>query len=220
MKEVVKTIEKQARETHKDATTCFYDMMDFFIETFLVGNLVRHKFDYGQVFRERMVNPYFPCLMRWLTLTADGIGQHGSYDFFGSLYEQLFQVKSKASGMGQFFTPKSLTDVMADLFADGGRVIADHACGSGRTLLSAWGKSDKTKPMYFEGADLDPASVKMCTLNMMANGMIGRVACSNSLSGEMFYRYEVNEVRCPIPLPFYSLRYLTPTDLSSKKKGE
>ena len=208
MKEVVKTIEKQARETHSDATTCFYDMMDFFIDTFLVDNLISHKFNYGQIFRERMNSPWYECIQRWLTLTADGIDQHGSYDFFGSLYEQLFQVKSKASSMGQFFTPKALTDVTAKLLPTDYSVGMDQACGSGRTLLSLWGEADKTKLMYFEGADLDPASVKMCTLNMMANGMMGRVTCMNSLSGEVYYGYEINEVRYPVPLPLYSLRYL------------
>lgn len=54
--------------------------------------------------------------------------------------------------------------------------------------------------------DLDPVSVKMCTLNMTINGMTGIVTHANSLTGKVFGCYVVNEVKYPLPCPACSIR--------------
>lgn len=210
MKEILKILRIYAHDNAMDLSAVFSEFLDYILETFDVVRLKECGLDIGRVFRERMEDgsPMFAAMVYWIADMEREIRKHGWCDLFGRIYEELFQNRGKASSMGQFFTPSALCDAMAAVQAsEGGSSFADCACGSGRLLLAAFAASDRLRLRRYTGEDLDPLSVKMCSLNMMIHGMIGRVVCRNSLvPGSFYFAYEINEVRWPFPSPAYSVR--------------
>ena len=60
-------------------------------------------------------------------------------DVFGILYEEMYLSRGKASKTAQFFTPQSISDLMARISALGAGnhgKVNDCAAGSGRLLLA------------------------------------------------------------------------------------
>lgn len=214
MKTLIKTLNKESNARGVNISTLFENMLDFFLETFEPSRFIAHKGDMSAVFAEREKDDavLFNLLRHWIETAEEEIARKGICDFFGELYESLFLGKSKASAMGQFFTPMVLSQVMAECTGGEDPDVLEPSCVSGRNVLAHWEQADKTRPPYYKCVDLDPISVKMCTLNMMINGMIGEVTCKDSLdlSDRFHFAYRVNEVRWPFPSPFYSIRLITP----------
>jgi hypothetical protein len=97
----------------------------------------------------------------------------------------LFQGAITYGENGQFLTPESLTDCMAQLLLadDGkdGRRVHEPSCGSGRMLLSA----AKVNPhLEFSGQDIDLRCVRMTAINLALRNLFGTVTWGNSLTGQ------------------------------------
>ncbi len=125
---------------------------------------------------------------------ADATGKRGWYDMLGDVYMEMAS-RSKASRMGQFFTPAEVCDVMAQLqFGDPaeaeGKSACDPAAGSGRTLLAMHALQPRMGLIC--AADLDPICAKMCALNFWLHGVRGEVACMNSLSLTWYFAYHTH----------------------------
>jgi type I restriction enzyme M protein len=122
-------------------------------------------------------------------------GVLGWYDMLGDVYMDLAS-RSKASRMGQFFTPVELCAVIAriTLLDDGeksaGKTVLDPAAGSGRLLLAAHALQPKLGTVF--AADLDPICAKMCALNMWLHGIRGEVAWMDSLKQEWYYAWQTH----------------------------
>jgi len=89
---------------------------------------------------------------------------------------------------GQFYTPESITDMMASIIAapskdePSAEVVCDPCCGSGRMLLSA----HKTNPeAQLVGVDLDQRCAKMFALNLIFRGLSGDAYHGDSLAAKM-----------------------------------
>lgn len=202
-----------ARHQNIDPYNALDAWLDYLIGTFDVTNLLKFHLDYEQVFTDaRDRNPeMFSLMVEWFQAVTDAmLNGKGWIDFFGTVYEQWFKGRSKASALGQFYTPESLCDLMSQMVQ-----IQDHerttfndcACGSGRTMLAAWARCNKCRPNWFEAGDIDFISCKMCALNFMVHGMLGIVKRQDALRLDTpAIIYHVNEVRYPIPVPYYSLR--------------
>jgi len=125
-----------------------------------------------------------------LACMADNEGA-GFYDPFGDYFMEHFGNKFK----GQFFTPETVTDFMAQItIADDtpdGTSVLDPACGSGRTLLSA---AKLNRKMIFYASDIDLNCCKMTVINMMLNTMVGEVAWMNSLTMEHWKSWHIRKV--------------------------
>lgn len=101
-------------------------------------------------------------------------------DPLGDYYEALAG-NYKKQGFGQFFTPKSLCDIMATITIkehDYGGKVNDCAVGSGRTLLAA---NKICKGKNYIAQDIDHICVKMCAINMAFHGLKGKVLHMDSL---------------------------------------
>lgn len=113
-------------------------------------------------------------------------------DPLGEYYEELAS-NYKKSNFGQFFTPKGICDLMAQMTIkenDFGNTINDCASGSGRTLLAA---NKICKGNIYIAQDLDHVCVKMCAINMAMHGLKGEVLHMNSLqNNEPYNRYIIN----------------------------
>lgn len=113
------------------------------------------------------------------------------FDLFGAFYEALAS-RSKKSGLGQFFTPEPVVDLMTlmqsskgeDLTGQGKR-ISDPTCGSGRFLIAFQGHFPGN---YTYAEDIDPICCKMASINMMLHGCEGEVVQHNSLNPDDYQR--------------------------------
>lgn len=117
-------------------------------------------------------------------------------DLFGDLYEYL-NSKTKAQGLGQFFTPEHICRLMSEMIMTDQKMeditVNDPCCGSGRQLL-AHAKTvldagfNPKKNMYYAN-DLDIICAKMTVVNLAMNGLQGFVTQSNVfLCQRMFFR--------------------------------
>lgn len=97
---------------------------------------------------------------------------------------------------GQYFTPESLTRLMAQMTIDpdarpeNGKPIYvnDPCCGTGRMLLEA---STINPHVELVGQDVDPRCARMTAINLGLRGRYGWVVCGNSLTGDTSFAYRV-----------------------------
>lgn len=176
-----------------DAGTLFDDYLTYCIEVFNVAKtgepIERLKKHYGEYY------PNFIDLFReHVNVQAKMVDEDGKwYDLLGTFYECL-RSSSKASSLGQFFTPPALCDMMAqmqgaqDMYGKGLR-INDPACGSGRTLLAFHVKAPGN---FLYGEDLDPMCTKMCAINMVIHGVVGEASNMDTLKFEWRFGYQIN----------------------------
>lgn len=215
MKEVIKLLEKHVYERQVDRHQGLNVLLDFLVDMFDVRHFYKENGFQANCLELSEKEPYlYKIAIIWMNKVTDALENGTWIDFFGGIYEEMYQSKGKASALGQFFTPPAICDMMSIVAGRNvtGRVN-DCACGSGRTLLSAFANSGYPKDVYYMGDDIDTASVKMCALNMMIHGMRGRVVRHDTLKEPIAFDYgfELNEVRYPIPTMYYSLRRISHT---------
>ncbi len=89
----------------------------------------------------------------------------GELDLFGLAYERFFPEVFKARH-GQFFTPRPLVELMADLVGlRAGERVLDPTCGSGSFLVAAHARGADV-----DGIEVDPELVGLCRLNLKLHG--------------------------------------------------
>lgn len=111
----------------------------------------------------------------------------GWYDPLGSFYEEISS-DGKKSQMGQFFSPPSIANFMAQCTIgvdESGKIekgepliVAEPCSGSGRMILAA----NAVYPGCYSCCnDLDTMCAKMTAINMCLNGAVGQVTCGDGL---------------------------------------
>lgn len=172
-------------------------------------------------------NEYSDVLTDWMEKVHYRLTNGDVYDFFGSAYEEMFLTSTKAKAHGQFFTPMTISRLLADLeccgleFGENIVRVCDPCAGSGRLLLSAYSKlyRDKTAMKHhrflFMAEDIDIVACKMTALNMMAHAAYGCVVCHDVLAMSPPQTvYIVNECNAPYYTPLFSIRTLTGDEAS------
>lgn len=217
MKKVASVLDSYAYKNGKDHIGTFNDWLSWLCKWFDIHTILEHE-SMAHVFQKAQEeNPmYFEAMLHWIDIFNEGVKTYGAWDSFGTIYEACYQSKSKADALGQFFTPSSVSDLMARITGDsvsknedGIATFYDCACGSGRTLVSAWKMCDKYDKNFFMGGDLDGSSVNMCALNFMINGMVGAVERRNALTMEWYGGYVVNACKVPFANNMCGLEYYT-----------
>lgn len=172
--------------------TVFHDFIDYAIACLL--------FDGCEETRNRLTQSYkedyklFSELFKDLVLIYDAniTDEKSWFDPLGEIYMAIAS-SNKKSGMGQFFTPQHVCEMMAKMMLPdnqkSGLKINDPACGSGRTLLAA---NSYLNECFVFGEDLDPLCAKMSAINLAIHGCQGQVCCMNSLSQDFYFGFEVN----------------------------
>ena len=81
MKQAIDKLGAYACKIGKDFSIAFEEMLDFFIETFDTGRVMRHECDYPALLAERKQdNPdMFELLVMWLELTTQGIKKNDDF---------------------------------------------------------------------------------------------------------------------------------------------
>mgnify|MGYP003365553353 CR=1 FL=1 len=132
-------------------------------------------------------------MARLLALVTEGLDA-GMCDFLGSIFMEL-EIGSK--DMGQFFTPFSLSELIAGLvmgqrvqeLADGALYVTldEPTCGAGGMVIAAAkvlldrGYNPQTQ-LLVQCTDLDPVAARMCFVQLSLLGIPACVRIGNSLS--------------------------------------
>lgn len=106
----------------------------------------------------------------------------------------LFRGSITYGEAGQYFTPESVTKLLAQMAVDpearptdGASVLTnDPCCGTGRMLLEA---SNVNPHAELVGQDIDARCAKITAINLGLRGRYGWVLCGNSLSGDTQFAY-------------------------------
>jgi predicted RNA methylase len=108
------------------------------------------------------------------TLTAE-------HDYLGALYEEFFRYTG-GNTIGQYFTPRHITKLMADLCEISGKdVVLDPACGTGGFLIAAMERMQTESKLSREqivevvqeqliGLEDEPVTASLCVANMILRG--------------------------------------------------
>ena len=193
-----KTFEKLARTD--DASTLWINWLDWVIDQNVIINYDRQLDFKGNE------ETYYQLYLEWIQIVSDELTNTDKYyyDYLGVFYEDVIQSKYKAGTNGQFFTPQNVSKLMAKLLTQNtGGVINDCACGSGRLLLDA--HQDNPSAVLI-GQDLDPVACKMAVLNFYVSGVRGSILHQNTLTGEIFECWRVNNyLYHGLPVPHIEL---------------
>ena len=145
----------------------------------------------------------FPKLAAYTTMALDA---NPEQDFLGKMFMDLGLGNNSA---GQFFTPYSVCQLMADVVTSdldnnlqdklekqGYISLADECCGAGATLIAAINtikrKMEKATPsMNFQrhllvvGQDIDETVALMCYIQISLLGVAGYIKVGNSITDPM-----------------------------------
>lgn len=145
----------------------------------------------------------FPKLAAYTTMALDA---NPEQDFLGKMFMDLGLGNNSA---GQFFTPYSVCQLMADVVTSdldnnlqdklekqGYISLADECCGAGATLIAAINtikrKMEKAMPsMNFQrhllvvGQDIDETVALMCYIQISLLGVAGYIKVGNSITDPM-----------------------------------
>ena len=114
------------------------------------------------------------------------------YDTLGTFYE-IVSSGSKASWLGQFFTPPDLVTMLTLMVGgkEGAKARIEDCCaGSGRMLIAYHAYYPGN---YTFAADIDSICANMTALNMALHGCEGQAICMDSLNpSDWRFGYAVN----------------------------
>tara|TARA_R110002050_G_scaffold69507_2_gene150353 strand:- start:29551 stop:30195 length:645 start_codon:yes stop_codon:yes gene_type:complete len=164
-----------------DVSTIFDDFLTLFICCFARGTQEPWYFETIKRYKKEEITTFAHMMGDLIIRYHNAFLANDWIDPLGEYYE-ILAGNYKKSRLGQFFTPKSICDVMSGLTlqgADWDNKINDCACGSGRLLLSA---NRTTKDMYHIGQDLDMICAKMAAINLCMHQMKGEIHCMNSIT--------------------------------------
>ena len=108
--------------------------------------------------------------------------RHGSRDVFGEVYEYFlgqFALKEGARA-GEFYTPKSVVNLLVEILAPFKGTIYDPACGSGGMFVQSSRFKDahqktlkKKGDLSIHGQELMADTRRLCLMNLAVHGLAG-----------------------------------------------
>ena len=221
---------KMCGQTGYTPDAVFEGLLDYIIG-YLNPSLTPEPIE-GWKFKPQDTATFHEMMQTVFRIYSEEIPRRRWYDPFGDLY---MAIHAGGGGKGQFFTPPSVAQCVADVNIAGwdepeGQptpfghriTIADCAAGSGRMPLAGycsvlhkmqhdWGytpqQAEARRP-YISCEDLDYNCVKMAAINMAVHGCFGEAICHDSLCEPDKVRlgYIVNESMWPFPTNVPSIR--------------
>ena len=107
---------------------------------------------------------------------------HGSKDVFGEVYEYFLGQFAMSEGQraGEFYTPKSVVNMLVEILAPFKGKIYDPACGSGGMFVQSAKFKDvhqktlhKTGDLAIYGQELMAQTRRLCLMNLAVHGLEG-----------------------------------------------
>lgn len=109
---------------------------------------------------------------------------HGSKDVFGEVYEYFLGEFAMAEGQraGEFYTPKSIVNLLVEILAPFKGKIYDPACGSGGMFVMSakfkdahQAKLGKKGDLAIYGQEKMAETRKLCMMNLAVHGLEGNI---------------------------------------------
>ena len=218
MEKLAQHIRNFAYQTGKDNKQVLDDLLTYIIGAF---NPERQP-DPTWKYTKEQNGEFFSMMQEYFLVMQKELTHLEWFDAWGDLFMAL---TPKGGSKGQFFTPVSLCNLLADVTDKpmeaeavcngfGKRVtVCDPAAGSSRNLLAAHAtfiKNNREKP-YLIAEDVDAMCCKMSAINMMVHGCYGEVICHDTLGEPKNVRigYIVNEGMYPLQPGFPTIRIKT-----------
>jgi type I restriction enzyme M protein len=110
--------------------------------------------------------------------------QHGSRDIFGEIYEYFIGqfALSEGAKAGEFYTPKSVVNLLVEILAPFKGTIYDPACGSGGMFVQSAKFKDahqrtlgKKGDLAIHGQELMAQTRRLCLMNLAVHGLDGDI---------------------------------------------
>ena len=128
------------------------------------------------------------------TFTSIDFGyDHKRKDIFGRIYEYFLGKFAEAEGKkgGEFYTPRSLTQLIVSILDVKGGKIFDPACGSGGFFVSALEKLEKEgidkNKLTIYGQESKQMPWKICKMNLALRGAEGDIRIGDSYHDDKFF---------------------------------
>lgn len=197
MKEFTKAIQSIAYR--HSIMQVFDDFLELAVCAFAMGRLEERYHEIMNRYDERERNAFPEALAALVKAYEDVSTPDGKWgDPLGHFFEEHSSQFGR-SAMGQFFTPVTVCEFMAqivtiDADADGDRTetVNDCACGSGRNLIAHARVNPQNRLNHiYVGQDLDRRCVLMATINMVMYGLRGYVIHMDTLRMEIYGGYRV-----------------------------
>lgn len=202
-----------ARKTGDELYYALDRWLDFLLNAFDADRFKEQTFESNLEVARQEQPEFYDLMHRWVDTVYDNKEQGKCTDFFGDIYEENFKSSHKATQLGQFYTPMSISKMLGELVFDGKTdksTALDCACGSGRLLLGYAEKEHFQRTTFYCAGDVDPQSVKMCALNFMMHGLQGVVLRQDALIlNEPMDILLINQVDYPVETGLRSISRLT-----------
>lgn len=178
------------------------DVFNDIIDAILYGMIIQD----GALIRRNPIRNYKgeePDFINCMETLGDVMenGGRGLYDGLGDLFMEYLSFGKN----GQFFTPQSICDMVAQMQIKehkNGQTVCDPTCGSGRMLLAA---AKINRELYFYGSDIDLLCVKMSVLNLALNNLRGEIVWGDPLRLEVYASFKIErEILTGFPIIYTS----------------
>jgi type I restriction enzyme M protein len=104
-------------------------------------------------------------------------------DILGRVYEYFIThfADTEGSRGGEFFTPRSIVQILVAMLEPSSGTVFDPACGSGGMFVQAAEFTDKRHALSFYGQESIDTTLRLCKMNLLMHGLQGDVRLGNSL---------------------------------------
>jgi hypothetical protein len=191
----------------------FSDFLELSVAAFGCGNLEDDYFKSIKGYSKDELLIFNEAFGSLVLDYEESVLSEGSWkDCIGNLYEEIGMSNPRT---GQFFTPESICNLMAELVIDeeDSRTVNDPSAGSSRNLVAHSRLNPKNRFKYtYYAQDLDFRCVLMSVLNFVFHGLSGYIVHQNTLSLETFSGYKVY-----LPETGLGVRKMTESELNQFK---
>ena len=165
------------------------------------------------------------------------LGDYEESHAFGEIYESILKEMQSAGSAGEFYTPRALTDFMAEIINPKvGEKMADFACGTGGFITSwlkaldkkvqtAEDKEEYAKSIY--GIEKKQFPYMLCVTNMLLHDIDSpKVMHDNSLTKDVLNYTDDDKFNVVLMNPPYGgsekndIKQHFPSDLSSSETAD
>ena len=165
------------------------------------------------------------------------LGDYEESHAFGEIYESILKEMQSAGSAGEFYTPRALTDFMAEIINPKvGEKMADFACGTGGFITSwlkaldkkvqtAEDKEEYAKSIY--GIEKKQVPYMLCVTNMLLHDIDApKVMHDNSLTKDVLNYTDDDKCDVVLMNPPYGgsekndIKQHFPSDLSSSETAD
>lgn len=171
----------------------FDDFMQMTVCAFSLESMEELYLEIAKKYNKEELNGFAVALAEMLEEYQRATFDGSWADVIGDMFEKI-NSSSQASRSGQFFTPKSLCDIMSQITYIEGEIpenVSDPSCGSSRNLIAHNRITPAHKYVFYHAYDLDKRCVLMSVINFVMHGMRGVVIHMNTLTLQVFGGYRI-----------------------------